>query len=42
MVEDAYPSKHDLFPLPSVQIELSKVDGQVMLQQNISYKLIFY
>ncbi len=32
-----YSSKHDLFPLPSVQIELSKVDGTAMLQQNPGY-----
>jgi tetratricopeptide (TPR) repeat protein len=29
--------KHDLFPLPSVQIELSKVDGVPQLQQNPGY-----
>ena len=32
-----YQSKHDLFPLPSVQIELSKVDGVAQLQQNPGY-----
>ena len=29
--------KHDLFPLPSVQIELSKIDGTPMLEQNPGY-----
>lgn len=32
-----YQAKHDLFPLPSVQIELSKVDGVPQLQQNPNY-----
>ncbi len=30
----AYTSRHNLFPIPPVQIELSKVEGQGMLQQN--------
>jgi len=29
-----YEAKHDLYPLPTVQIELSKVDGEAMIQQN--------
>lgn len=32
-----YQSKHDLFPLPSVQIELSKIDGVAQLKQNPGY-----
>ena len=32
-----FQSKHEMFPLPSVQIELSKVDGQAQLQQNPGY-----
>jgi len=32
-----YQSKHDLYPLPSVQIELSKVEGTAMMQQNPGY-----
>lgn len=32
-----YQQKHELFPLPSVQIELSKKDGKAMLQQNPGY-----
>ncbi|MDH3651404.1 MAG: RagB/SusD family nutrient uptake outer membrane protein [Saprospiraceae bacterium] len=32
-----YQSKNSMFPLPSVQIELSKVEGQAMLQQNPGY-----
>ena len=29
-----YEARHNLFPLPSVQIELSKVDGTAQLIQN--------
>ncbi len=32
-----YEDRHDLFPLPSTQIELSKVDGTAQLQQNPGY-----
>ncbi|MEZ4995742.1 MAG: RagB/SusD family nutrient uptake outer membrane protein [Saprospiraceae bacterium] len=32
-----YQTKNDLFPLPSVQIELSKVDGVPQLKQNTGY-----
>ena len=34
---NGYQSKHDMFPLPSVQVELSKIDGQPMLIQNPGY-----
>jgi len=32
-----YEDRHDLFPLPSVQIELSKKEGQEQLKQNPGY-----
>ncbi len=32
-----YEDRHELYPLPSVQIELSKKDGQPQLQQNAGY-----
>ncbi|MEL6590448.1 MAG: RagB/SusD family nutrient uptake outer membrane protein [Bacteroidota bacterium] len=32
-----YEDRHDLMPLPTVQIELSKVDGNAQLQQNPGY-----
>lgn len=34
---NGWDSKFELFPLPSVQIELSKVDGVPQLQQNAGY-----
>ena len=32
-----YQAKHDLYPLPTVQIELSKIDGEAMIVQNPGY-----
>lgn len=34
---NGYEDRHELFPLPSVQIELSKVDGEPQLTQNPGY-----
>ncbi len=33
----AYTSRHNLFPLPSIQIELSQVEGQDQLVQNMGW-----
>ncbi len=30
----AYTSRHNLFPIPLIQIELSRVEGEDRLQQN--------
>lgn len=34
---NGYEDRHDLYPLPSVQIELSKKEGTPQLQQNAGY-----
>jgi len=33
----AWDSKFELYPLPSIQIELSKIDGTPQLKQNPGY-----
>ena len=34
---DQFTAKHNLFPIPAVEIELSKIDGVAQLQQNPGY-----
>jgi hypothetical protein len=34
---ETFTSKHTLFPIPAVEIELSKIDGQAQLKQNPGY-----
>ncbi len=34
---ETYTSKHDLYPIPSVEIELSRINGTAQLKQNPGY-----
>jgi hypothetical protein len=34
---ETFTAKHKLFPLPAVEIELSKIDGVAQMKQNPGY-----